>query len=397
VSETIAGRDILLISSDDFEAGLKTSKHQLTALLVERNRVLFIESIGLRRPTASGKDVGRIKKKIARFLAGPQRREENLWVFTPLVIPLHDQAWARRFNAWFMARCVRQVARQVGFRDPLLWMFLPSAAGIVGRCGESCVIYYNVDDFSQFSGSHAGTIQALDDDLTRRADIVFSSSQTLADQKRALNPNTYYSPHGVDYEHFRSTLDGPAPPADAADLRGPVIGYWGWVADYFDLDAVCAIADRADWTVLLIGESTIDLSRLVGRPNVRILGSRPYAQLPAYAALCDVLLIPRLRNPLTERMNPLKLREYLATGRPVVSSPLPEVAVAAARKYGTAVRLATTPAEWVAEVADLLATPPDPAAVSALVADETWEARLAEVWSRIERSGTVTNDGPRSP
>lgn len=383
MSATLAGRDILLISSDDFEAGLKTSKHQLTARLVERNRVLFIESVGLRRPTTSGKDVGRIKQKLRRFLAGPQRREENLWVFTPLVIPFHDQPWARRFNAWFMARCVRKVARKLGFCDPLLWMFLPSAAGIVGRGGESCVIYYNVDDFSQFTGSNAAVIQALDDDLTRAADVVFSSSQTLADLKRELNPNTHYSPHGVDYAHFRTALDAPELPADAADLAKPVIGYWGWVADYFDLGAVCAIADRQEWTVLLIGESTIDLSRLADRPNVRILGTRPYEQLPAYAALCDVLLIPRLRNPLTERMNPLKLREYLATGRPVVSSPLPEVSVAAERKYGAAVRLATTPEEWVAQVADLLANPLDPVEVSALVADETWEARLEEVSSRI--------------
>lgn len=384
MSETLAGRDILLVSSDDFEAGLKTSKHQLTARLVERNRVLFIESVGLRRPTASGKDVGRIKQKIRRFLAGPQQREENLWVFTPLVIPLHDQPWARRFNAWFMARGIRQVARELGFVDPLLWMFLPSAAGIVGRCGEAGVVYYNVDDFSQFSGSHAGTIQALDDELTRRAAVVFSSSEILADQKRALNPNTYYSPHGVDYDHFRRALDAPETPADAADLTRPVIGYWGWIADYFDLDAAGAIAEREDWTLLLVGESTIDLSRLAGRPHVRILGSRPYEQLPAYAAVCDVLLIPRLRNPLTERMNPLKLREYLATGRPVVSSPLPEVAVAATRKYAKAVRLAETPDEWVAAVEAFLANPPNPAEVSALVADETWDARLAEVSSRIE-------------
>ena len=386
MSETLTGRDILLVSSDDFEAGLKTSKHQLTARLVERNRVLFIESVGLRRPTASGKDVGRIRKKIARFLAGPQQREENLWVFTPLVIPLHDRAWARRFNAWFMARCIRKVARKLGFRDTLLWMFLPSAAGVVGRCGESQVVYYNVDDFSQFTGSHAGTIQVLDDKLTQGADVVFSSSQILADQKRALNPNTHYSPHGVDYGHFRAALESPSGPADAADLAHPVIGYWGWIADYFDLDAVNAIADREDWTVLLIGESTIDLAALEARPNVRVLGSRPYEQLPAYAALCDVLLIPRIIRPLTERMNPLKLREYLATGRPVVSSPLPEVVLAKERKYGEAVRLAQSPEEWVAQVEALLSEPMDPETISALVADETWEARLAEVSAQIAAS-----------
>ncbi|MCC7490812.1 MAG: glycosyltransferase [Fimbriimonadaceae bacterium] len=379
----LVGRDIILVSSDDFEAGLKTSKHQLTARLARHTRVLFVESIGLRRPRVSGKDTGRIARKMRRFLAGPQPREAGLWVFTPLAVPLHDRPWAQAFNRWFIARCVRRAARRLGFRNPLLWMFLPSAAGLVGRCGERLAIYYCVDDFAQFSGSNVAAITALDDQLTAAADVVFCSAAALADRKRRLNAATFYSPHGVDVGHFNQALQTPPRPADLPPASGPVIGYWGWIADYFDTAALAHLArQRPDWTILLIGEATIALDALRALPNVVHLGPRPYESLPAYAACCDVLLIPREMNDLTRSMNPLKLREYLATGRPVVSSPLPEVLDTRA-KYGDAVLTASMPAEWLAAVEQQLAAGHDPAAVAALVADESWEARLDEVADRI--------------
>lgn len=385
-SAALTGRDILLVSSDDYEAGLKTSKHQLTARLARDNRVLFIESVGLRRPTASAKDVGRIRQKLRRCCEGPRAVDDHLWILTPLAIPLHDQRWARAFNAWFLSYQVRRAARRLGFRETLLWMFLPSAAGVAGRVGERLLVYYNVDDFAQFTGSNATVINALDDELTRRADVVFASARSLADRKRELNPNTHYSPHGVDVEHFAGALLDQPVPDDITGLTHPVIGYWGWIADYFDLESVAAVADAMPHaTVLLIGESRIDLADLKSRPNVRCLGTRPYEQLPAYASRCDVLLIPRRLNALTESMNPLKLREYLATGRPVVSSPLPEVLDAKADKYGEAVAIASTPDEYVAAVqAQLAAWPPERrAGIAALVADESWEARLAAVAAEV--------------
>ncbi|NUQ01928.1 MAG: glycosyltransferase, partial [Armatimonadetes bacterium] len=349
-------RDILLVSSDDYEAGLTTSKHQLTRRLVRDNRVLFIESVGLRRPGASGKDLRRIVRKIGRFLRGPRRLGERLWIFTPLVIPFHDLPWARALNRWFLARCVRRVARRLGFEAPLLWLFLPTAAGLVGEVGESLVVYYNVDDFAQFRGSDVATVTALDEELTRAADVVFASARAVAERKREVNPNTWYSPHGVDVEHFRKALEAPPPPADIADLSGPIVGYWGWIADYFDLDSVAAVAAaRPDWTLLLIGEATISLTSLSGLRNVRILGPRPYESLPAYAAQCEVLLIPRKLTALTQSMNPLKLREYLATGRPVVSAPLPEVVEARDDCYGDAVSIASNGDEYVAAIAAHLA------------------------------------------
>jgi glycosyltransferase involved in cell wall biosynthesis len=387
--QRLQGRDILLVSSDDWEAGLKTSKHQLTSRLALDNRVLFVESIGLRRPSAGSKrDKGRIAKKVRRFLAGPQPKADNLWVFTPLAIPLHDRPWARRFNAWFVSWSVWRTARKLGFQRPLLWMFLPSAAGLVGRCGESLVIYYNVDDFAQFTGSHKPTVVAMDEQLTRAADVVFATSEPLTERKRELNPNTYQAPHGVDYQHFRAALDGPPPPPELAGLvgSGPIIGYWGWINDYFALDEIATAAEaRPEWQFVLIGAAVVDVSRLESLPNVHLLGSRPYEVLPQYAAHCDVLLIPFRINELTHHVNPLKLREYLAAGVPVVSTPMPDVVATKAAKYGEAVELAETGPEFIAAIEQQLAVPKSERAeaISALVADESWEARLARVSERV--------------
>jgi len=382
----LRGRDILLLSSDDYEAGLKTSKHQLTECLSRHNRILFVESVGLRRPAARAKDLGRIRQKVARFVAGPQKRADNLWVYTPLAIPLHQRPLVRAFNDRFVSFCIRRAAQTLGFCDPLLWIFLPTVAGVAGRCGERLLLYYCVDDFAQFTGSDVAVINALDRELTCKSDVVFASAESLADRKRILNPNTHYIPHGVDVEHFRRAVDGMAVPADIADLRGPVITYWGWISDYFDQDAVADMATtHPEWNILLIGESTVDLSWLRSFANVRILGTRPYETLPGYAARSDVLLILRKVTALTRSMNPLKLREYLATGRPVVSSPLPEVQACCDTKYKGAVTVAESPHGVTAAVEAFLAsaTPERAARIAALVADESWEVRLTRISREI--------------
>src|SRR5262249_39293502 len=147
----------------------------------------------------------------------------------------------------------------------------------------------------------------------------------------------FFVSHGVDVAHFSRALDPAlAPPADAAGLGRPVIGFFGLLAEWIDLGLLAGIARaRPQWTLLLIGKANVDTSALRALPNVRLLGQKPYATLPAYCRAFDVGVIPFRVDELTVRANPLKLREYLAAGLPVVSTDLPEV-----RKYAGLVRLA---------------------------------------------------------
>src|SRR5205823_13347203 len=158
-------------------------------------------------------------------------------------------------------------------------------------------------------------------------DLVFVVSETLLETKRRLNANTWTSPHGVDFEHFRRAQDADlAAPDDAAGLPRPIIGYFGSLEKWIDFELIDYLAEhRPQWTFLLVGRVAVPAGRLSQRPNVRWLGRRPYESLPAYGKLFNAAIIPFRINQQTLHCNPLKLREYLAMGKPIVSVDFPEV------------------------------------------------------------------------
>ena len=165
-----------------------------------------------------------------------------------------------------------------------------------------------------------------------------ASAGPLADDLRALGAEPVIVRHGVDVSAFSGN---PSPPEDVASLERPLVGYVGRVGDHMWTEAVVAVADRLErGTVVLIGDASTDLSPL-RHPRIRLLGLRPPTSMPAYFAAFDCCLIPFIQDRLTEAVNPIKLREYLAAGRPVVATPLPEVAA-----YGDVVALAGTPEEF---------------------------------------------------
>jgi glycosyltransferase involved in cell wall biosynthesis len=184
--------------------------------------------------------------------------------------------------------------------------------------------------------------------------------------------------HGVELERFSAPGKQPA---ELAGLERPLVGCVGLVDDHMAFDAVVAVADALETgTVVLVGSVNTSPARL-GHPRIALLGRRPYEEIPDYVAAFDCCLVPFANNRLTEAVNPIKLREYLAAGRPVIASPLPEVA-----PYAPHVTLAATPAEFAAALPAVLAPANDDAAARerrrARVADETWD-RAAEQVSRL--------------
>ena len=362
--------------------GDPTSKTHIMRILSESNRILWVNSIGWRRPSVSTRDARRIVNKVRQ--AATERLVEvrpNLHVMSPLAIPLPGVPGVDALNASLLAASVRAAARRIGLRDPLLWTFMPNTVGLVGRLGESKVIYHCVDEYSAFKGVPREALRRMEDALVRRADLVLTSADSLCRARRALNPCTYFVSHGVDVAHFSRALDRDLAPApEVADLVRDgtrVIGFFGLIAEWIDLQLVRELAQRRPgWTFVMIGKATVDLSPLRGLPNVRLLGQKPYASLPSYCRAFDVGLIPFRIDELTLNVNPLKLREYLAAGLPVVSSDLPEV-----RKYGHLVHVAAGADAYLREIERALterAEPLDRARVDAMK-DESWEARVEEI------------------
>jgi glycosyltransferase involved in cell wall biosynthesis len=193
----------------------------------------------------------------------------------------------------------------------------------------------------------------------------------------------------VDFEHFASAAGIPAQqiPEDVRDLPRPVLGYFGLISEYVDLELIAAVARRRpEWSFVFVGSARCDARALDGLDNVHLLGGKPYEELPRYCRAFDVGLIPFRMNQLTRAVNPIKLREYLAAGLPVVSTPLPEVLC-----YNPAVQTAETPDRFVYACAQALTMTGngDAAARRAMVRDESWRARVEQL-SRIVMNGRET-------
>ena len=366
--------------------GDPTSKTHIMRILSEKNRILWVNSIGMRRPAASSRDARRLLNKLRQVGQGLVRVNANLHVASPLAVPLPGVPGVDRLNTVLLTASIRYFARKAGLTRPILWTFLPNTVGLVGRLGESRVIYHCVDEYSAFAGVSRDSLRRMEQDLVRRADLVLASSDTLAAERRPLNPRTHFVSHGVDVAHFSRALDpGLAVPADAADIARPVIGFFGLIAEWLDLELIAEIARRRPaWSVVMLGKANVDTSALRALPNVRLLGQKPYADLPAYCRAFDVGIIPFRVDALTVRANPLKLREYLAAGLPVVSSDLPEV-----RKYSGLAQLATGADGFIAAIEKALAERDDglARARTAAMAPESWEARVEEISDLIEETG----------
>lgn len=377
----LKGNDIICFAND--WDGDPLSKKHIALRLARQNRVLWVNSTGNRNPTASLHDFRRVCKKLRQFFQGCRPVAMNISVFSPLVIPWHGNAVARWLNRRLLTWSLRRACRKLAFQRPITWTFVPSSADVVGTLDERLVIYHCVDEFSKFSGTNEGAILEMERGLMEKADIVVVSSSRLYESKRRYNDKTFLVTHGVDVAHFRSACEpGAAVPADCVQLKRPVIGFHGLIADWVDLEVVRFLAlARPQWSFLLIGEVQADTSGLRELPNVQLLGRRTYQSLPSYCRTFDVAILPFVVNELTLAANPLKLREYLAAGLPVVATPLPEIV-----KLGALVRLARTPQEFLDQIEALLRagrTGPDPA-VSALMDSESWDQKVEDL------SGIVT-------
>lgn len=384
-----SGADIICLASGNWDAELWTNSQHLMSRLAKNHRVLFVESLGLRTPGPSRRDVLRVAGRIVNFFRGVRSPRPNLYVHSPLAIPLYRFAWARRFNFYLLRRSLRRIATYLDMKDPILWTFLPTASNLVGHLGERLCIYHCVDEYRANPGVPSETIDQLERELLRHADLVFTTSQGLYDSKRRFNRNTHYLPNVADYEHFRLARDPETPvPAEIQKLQKPVIGFVGAVSDYkIDLDLIAYVAERrSDWNLVLIGpvrsggEHQSAFDRIAAMPNVHMLGARPYEELPGYIKGFDVCMIPFAINETTKNVFPMKFHEYLATGKPVVVIELPSL-----KDFRDYCFSARGQDAFVAAIDDALVMPQArPQIPDDIAAANTWESRIESIGQIVD-------------
>jgi hypothetical protein len=367
---------------NDWQSENRTSSHHIAERLSSVMPVLYVASPGLRAPQATGRELKRLIRKLLAALKPPRRVHEGLWVCTVPQIPFRRLPGVDALNRWFGIRAVRRALRATGISRCISWFVVPHPGFMAGRLGESLCVYYCIDDYAAHPGVDADLISARDAALTRAADIVFVAPPALLDAKLALNPSTVFAPHGVDVDLFAKALDERTEvPAAARDLAHPVVGYFGSLHEWIDFDLIEWLARaRPKWTFLLIGHAAADVSRLAALSNVRLVGAQPYASLPAWAKAFDVAIIPYRLNRQVANANPLKLREYLASGKAIVSVRNPEI-----EKFSRWVRIADDRDTFLTALEDALRNERPELRVerSAAVADQSWDRRVADVLAAV--------------
>lgn len=368
-----------------------SSEQQLAARFAKFSRVLYVERPVSIFSAITGVSNAPVFRQVWRWLRSALRLErENLWVLTPPpFLPFRYRPLVNRFNQGCRIRAIRRAMRQLNISAPVLWMYEPDGAETVGELGERLSLYYCADDWSS-SGqwwNRARDVLHLERQLVEKVDLVIASASTLAARWRSINPNTFFLPNAADTDLFETaTSDNVTVPFEISELASPRIGFVGIVNARFNVDLYEKLsAMRRDWQWIIVGPvmtQFVDVSRLKSKTNVHFIGSRPRSEVPAYLKGFDVCTIPYVCNEHSEGIFPLKLFEYLAAGKPVVSTPLPELA-----PYKSYVRVAATAAEFVMGIEELLRETPDRVPPDFLRAN-SWNERvdrLCELIRRFER------------
>lgn len=363
---------------NDWYAENRTSSHHVATRLARSLPVLYVDSPGMRAPNASGRDLKRAVRKVLAAFKRPTRVAGHLWHCTVPQLPFRRLPGVDAFNRMFGRWAVRRALRLAGIHKRISWFVVPHPGVHAGNLGEDLCVYYCIDDYAAHPGVDAALIARRDLDLSRRADLLFVAPPALVDAKRALNPNTVFSPHGVDVDLFAQAQD-PATelPALARDLPRPIVGYIGSIHEWIDVPLIEWLAQqRPHWSFLLVGHAHVAVDGLRALPNVHLAGSQPYASLPAWSKAFDAAIIPYRLNRQVANANPLKLREYLAAGKAVVSVRNPEI-----EKFSQWVRLVDGREAFLAALDDAVRDNAPGAAEAriAAVADQTWDARVATV------------------
>jgi glycosyltransferase involved in cell wall biosynthesis len=374
----------IIAFSKDFHED-PTSNHHVLRELAKTRRVLWINSLATRKPNlSSSRDLAKIKRKLGEFTQGAVNVENDLWVATPLVLPLPYNPIARALNRQIIRFTIQQLRKQLDIDTFQLWTFLPNVAPYIGTLGEELSVYYCVDEWATFPGIDKDTLVSLERQLLERVDVTFTTSLALAEKKRVHCPATYLAPHGVDYAKFATALDEHVTiPEDLAKLPGPKVGFFGTLRDFLDYELIAHVAKaRPDWSIALIGQDLSAGTQLIkGLPNVHLLGQKKHDELPAYCKGFDVGLIPYRIDDDVKFINPLKLREYLSAGLPVVSTDMPEV-----QPYAHLCHIAKTGDEMVAAIEKALGdgSREQRAARCESMKTETWQARVASVTRTVD-------------
>jgi glycosyltransferase involved in cell wall biosynthesis len=369
---------IVLFGVAEWSAG-KQRSHHLAHRLSKSYDVLFVNpcylsAFGYLRDALLGNT-----KRPAVFDVKAVQAGLHVATFPPLLPKGLNFPAIGRFNHWAIRPLLKRVAQRLEIRHPILWLSLPPDRALIRSLSERLVVYDCMDQHAAFrSGETARRLAREEERLLHAADIVFASSEGLLDHCSRHNENVYLVRNGVDPEWFRAQATKATPSELPFEPSRPTVGYVGTIGPWVDIDLLKEIAISYPMvTLVLVGPAEVDLSVLERIPNITITGQLPYQKVPGIIQHLDVCLLPFKVNLLTRSVNPIKLYEYLALGKAIVSTPLPEVV-----QFGKICYLSEPGQSYIAAIGEALneGQATDLIQQRRRVADEnTWAKRAEEI------------------
>jgi glycosyltransferase involved in cell wall biosynthesis len=386
----LLNRSIICFGGEDWWYHHPHSKaHLMRKFARAGNKVVFVNSISMGLPALAHKDLlPRIKRKLGSYSKLARQTEEGITVVSPASLPFFGSAAVRTINRRALSAQIGRLARNRGLSNPVLWIAIPTAAEMIGTLDESAVVYHVSDKYDANTMDHAtdpALIRRLHKHAIDAADLVFYSGRKLFDEATHGRDRSYLLEQGVDYNHWKHVGNNNITVApEIARIPRPRLGYFGaiepWLVDQELIKQ--AARERPEWQWVFIGNKSRGLE-IEGLPNTHFLPPVPYPELPSYAAGFDVCVLPwETEQSFTSYGSAIKVREYLATGKPVVISPLPEY-----EPMQDVLRIARTRDGFISLVEDALREN-DPEASrkrQAAVAGGTWDARAEWVSDLIEK------------
>ena len=383
--------DIVMFSTADWKTPYWTNKQHIASRLAARgHRLLYVETVGLRRPTLNKVDVVRAAARLKRGLVPIAQVQENLWVLSPLTFPSASRNRViASFNDWRLRRSISGWLQKHQVSRPLVWTYHPFMLQMTGALHPSLLVYHCVDDVGVIPGVDRAAFALAEQALLERAGLVFATSHLLFDRcARIAGSRAHYFGNVADIDHFAAARKTNSLPPELSAIPRPRIGYVGVLSDFkIDFGLLEALIEtHLDWHFVFIGDERegqrdAAVARMRLQPNAHFLGWRAYEDIPLYLRGLDVALLPQLINDYTRAMFPMKFFEYLAAGLPVVSAPLP-----ALRDLAAFHAITDNPAGFSRAIAAALSGhgPRAPAIGHSILRANSWDARLDQMIELIE-------------
>ncbi len=356
------------------------------------NRVLFVEPIGIRMPKWEDRQrvLKRVRNRVQAGTRGIRVILPNLWGVDPIVNPFQEIGFVHRRNAKALTAQLQNAIEQVGGGTPIIWTSVPTrlAREVIGNIPHKALIFDCEDALTENPKGVFASFAESEKQLSREADLVLVTSPKLMERQQHLNANTRYAPHAVEYAKF--ALDDAPEPESLRGMAHPRLTFFGGIDERVNLELLRRLAERhPEWQLVLMGMVRTDIAELLRLPNVHYLGHIPHNALPPFLVHCDVMLLPYRVNSFSQYINPAKLFECLAVGKPTIASALPIFG-----DYRTVVDVAGSDEEFERMVVRAVAEGKDRERVErrrACARENTWEARFAEIngWMQevLERTG----------